>query len=305
MSAARITFAIPFYGSVVYLQRAIASIRSQTTGDWRAIVVDDCSPHAGVRELVEGLGDTRMTYSRNERNLGLAGNWNRCIELSTTPLVTLLHSDDELMPHYSQTMFDAHVHWPDAAAIFCRAQIIDAGSERIFSFRDRVKEWLLPAAKQTFVLAGEEGVRSLVRGNFVMCPTLCYNRLRLQGMQFSTGLDFVVDLEFYLRALMAGAEFVGLPDVAYRYRRHPGQVTAQCERNVRMFTEEIELWRWAARESRRRGWRRAATIAERMSIIKLQIGYYGLADLARFRPGDALEKLGLLREAARSFGQTM
>jgi len=303
MSNARITFAIPFYGSLVHLRRAIASACSQTACDWRAIIVDDCSPHAGVRELVEGVGDTRITYSRNERNLGLAGNWNRCIELSTTPLVTLLHSDDELLPHYAQTMLDAHALWPNALAIFCGAQIIDGNSEPIFSFRDLVKQWLLPAAKQPFVLAGEEGVSSLVRGNFVMCPTLCYNRARFQGMKFSTGWGFVVDVDFYLRALMAGAEFVGLPEVAYRYRRHPDQVTAQCERNARMFTEEIKLWRWAARESQKRGWERAATIAERMNIIKLQIGYYVLADLARVRPGDALEKLGLLREATRSVGQ--
>jgi hypothetical protein len=132
-----------------------------------------------------------------------------------------------------------------------------------------------------------------------MCPTLCYNRDRLQGMKFSAGLGFIVDLDFYLRALMAGAELVGLPEIAYRYRRHPEQVTAHYERSVRMFIEEIELWRRVARESRTRGWQRAAITAERMAIVKLRIGYYALADVARVRPGAALEKLGLLRAAGR------
>jgi glycosyltransferase involved in cell wall biosynthesis len=303
MSDACITFAVPFYGAVVYLERAIASIRSQTVGNWRAIVVDDCAPQAGARELVEGIGDARLMYSRNAHNLGLSGNWNRCIELSTTPLVTLLHSDDELLPHYAQTMLDAHAHWPNAAAIFCAARIIDADSRETYSFRDQVKQWLLPMATHPFVLAGEDGVSRLARGNFVMCPTLCYNRDRLRGMKFSTDFGFVADLDFYFHALMSGAQFVGVPDVAYRYRRHPDQVTAQYERDARMFTEEIELWRWAARESRKHGWERAAVIAERMHIIKLQLIYYVLGDLARFRLGDALAKLHLLREVARAVGK--
>ena len=301
MSDARLTFAIPFYGSPALLQRAIASICAQTTGDWRAVVVDDCSPGTGAREVVESFRDTRMGYFRNDQNLGLAGNWNRCIELSTTRLVTLLHSDDELFPHYAETMLDAHANWPSAAAVFCAAEIIAVDSEPVFSLRDQVKRWMVPVADQ-FVLAGQDGVCRLVRGNIVMCPTLCYNLDRLQGMRFSTDWSFVVDLEFDLRALMAGAELVGLSDVAYRYRRHPDQATAHSERDLSMFTEEIDLWRWVARESQLRGWRRAATIAERMRFIKLQIAAYALADLVRAQPRRAFEKLALLRKTARALG---
>jgi glycosyltransferase involved in cell wall biosynthesis len=298
MSDTRLTFAIPFYGSPAFLQRAIASVCAQTTGDWRAVVVDDCGPGADAREVVETFGDARVRYCRNDQNLGLAGNWNRCLELSTTTLVTLLHSDDELLPHYAETMLDAHANCPNAAAIFCATEVIDSESKPIFSLRDHVKRWMVPAGDQ-FVLAGQDGVCGLVRGNFVMCPTLCYNVDRLQGMRFSTRLRFVVDLEFYLRALMAGAVLVGLSDIAYRYRRHADQATARSERDLSMFTEEIELWRWAAGESRSRGWLRAATIAEKMRIIKLQIVVYALADLLRAQPRRAVEKLALLRKTAR------
>jgi glycosyltransferase involved in cell wall biosynthesis len=290
----KISFAIPFYGSVEYLDRAIASVRKQTIDDWTLVVVDDCSPSEGARGLVENLGDARITYFRNDHNLGLAGNWNRCIDLSRTPLVTLLHSDDELCPRYAEMMLAAHAKWPHAGAIFCRAQIIDEQGEPVFSLRDLVKRWLMPSTTRPFELAGEEGTRCLLRGNFVICPSLCYKRSAFDALRFSTQWRFMLDLDFLVRGLMAGGRLVGLPDTAIRYRRHAEQVTVECERNLRMFTEEIGFLHWAAEESRRLGWGRAVAVAEKMPIIKLQILNYAAQDLMRFQFGAALMKMKLL-----------
>lgn len=290
----QLSFAIPFYGSVEYLHKAIASIRNQTLRDWTLVIVDDCSPSQGARALVESLGDTRITYFRNERNLGLADNWNRCVELCHTPLVTLLHSDDELYPRYAEMMLAAHRQWPDAAAVFCRALIVNEQSKPVFSLRDRVKRWLMPAADQAFVLVGEEGTRRLLRGNFVICPSLCYKRSAFDGLRFSTRWRFMLDLDFLVRVLLAGKQLVGLPDFAIRYRRHAEQVTVECERNLKMFTEEIDFLRWAAEEARTRGWMRARSVAQKMPIIKLQILHYALQDFMHFQFAAARMKLKLL-----------
>jgi GT2 family glycosyltransferase len=249
-----------------------------------------------VRELVERFGDHRITYVRNEENLGLAGNWNRCVELSKTPLVTLVHGDDELMPHYAATMLAAHSKWPDAAAIFCEATVIDERGREVFSFRDYVKGWLLPDPKNPFALEGEQGVRSLLRGNFIMCPTLCYKRTLFQNITFSPEWRMVLDVDFYFRAIAKGAKFVGLRDVAYRYRRHAEQITAECELNLRIFSEEVELWRCAARDARARGWHGTAKVAESMTIIKLQLLYYLLADVRKLQFDAAGKKLTFLTD---------
>lgn len=294
MSTARITLAIPFYGRTDFLGSAIASIQRQSAGDWVALVVDDCSPSNEAQALVARLDDPRIGYIRNDRNLGLAGNWNRCVAASSTPLVALLHGDDELMPDYVEKMLAAHDRWPAAAAIFCGAQVIDDRGFRMFSFRDHVKQWLLPSRAQPFELNGESGMISLLRGNFIMCPTLCYKRSLFEQLRFSADWRMVLDVDFYLRALIAGRGLVGLPDLAYRYRRHPTQVTAECERSLRLFSEETELWAWASREARTLGWHGAAKVAKKMSIIKLQLGYYILADALRLRFGEAWKKTAQL-----------
>ncbi len=296
MTIPSIAFVIPFYGSTEYLGLTLNSLRRQTTEDWHAVVVDDCSPNPGARELVESLSDKRIEYHRNISNLGLSGNWNHSITLARAPLVTLLHADDELLPEYASAMIEAHTQWPRASAIFCGATVMDADGKSIFSFRDYVKKWLVPTATEPYRLAGEDGVATLLRGNFIMCPTLCYKRPLFNTLTFSNNWRMVLDLDFYLRALMEGKEFVGLPNIAYRYRRHDGQVTAECERNLKLFTEEIDLWKQFAIAFRDRGWQVASKVASDMRIVKLQLGYYVLADFSRLQFRQAVDKLSLLKK---------
>ncbi len=299
MNDAAITLAIPFYGSIEYLKSTLTSVQAQTVSNWCAIVVDDCCPTSGVRELVESFHDHRISYVRNEKNLGLANNWNRCIELCGTPLITLVHGDDQLTPYYAETMLAAHSKWSDAAAIFCQAVVIDERGDEVFSFRDYVKRWLLPDSKNPFVLEGEQGVRSLLRGNFIMCPTLCYKRTLFQEVKFSPEWRMVLDLDFYLRAIAKGAKFVGLREAVYLYRRHADQVTAECERNLRIFAEEVELWRLAASDARAHGWHETAKVADDMTIIKLQLLYYMLVDICNLQFRTAGKKFTMLTKICR------
>src|SRR5688572_22755698 len=119
-----LTVAIPFYKGPDYLRLAIQSVLRLTSPYWRLVVCDD-GPDAGTRDIVESFGDPRIRYLRNERNLGMAGNWNRCLDVAETDLVNLLHNDDELLPNYVEEMLRAGSEFPDAAAFFCRARVID------------------------------------------------------------------------------------------------------------------------------------------------------------------------------------
>src|SRR4051812_10332837 len=105
-AAEPLTIAIPFYKGHDYLRRAIESVLRQSSPDWRLVVCDD-GPEPGTAELVAGFDDPRIRYEQNARNLGMAGNWNRCLDLATTDLVNLLHNDDELLPNYVAEMLAA------------------------------------------------------------------------------------------------------------------------------------------------------------------------------------------------------
>src|SRR5687768_5345277 len=98
-----LTIAIPFYSGQAYLRAAIESVVRQTSSHWRLVVCDD-GAEAGTEQLVRSFVDSRIRYLKNEHNLGMAGNWNRCLDVAETDLVNLLHNDDELLPNYVELM---------------------------------------------------------------------------------------------------------------------------------------------------------------------------------------------------------
>jgi hypothetical protein len=221
-------------------------------------------------------------------------NWNRCLHLADTELVTLLHADDELRDSYAGTLKSAAERYPWAAALFCEAEVIDAGGAPCFSFPDWIKRFLRPGRGRTVRLEGPRGIGALLRGNFIMCPTLCYRKSLLQGRRFAPRWRMVQDLELTTRLLLEGESLVGIPDVAYRYRRHPHNATAQYTRNLLRFHEESALYELLGEESSSRGWGAVARIARGKSIIKLNLAYSALHDLLGLQSRFAWEKLWLL-----------
>lgn len=291
-----VTFAVPFYTGITYLARVLRSIVAQDDPSWEAVVCDD-GPEHGVEEIVRSFGDGRVRYERNPTNLGMAGNFNRCIDVARTDLVTVLHGDDELLPNYCRTMRAAAERHPAAAALFCRAKIIDENGVPRFSLTDVVKDVLInPAPNEELVLQGEPGVRALLKGNFIMAPTLCFRRPVLGSRRFPEGFKFVMDVELTTRLLLDDDTIVGIPEYCYLYRRHEENATAKYTRTQLRFREESEYYDRMRVKAAERGWDECVRLATSKRIIKLNVGYRMLKNVVLLDLEEARRGFRLLRE---------
>lgn len=90
------TVAIPVYNRVNMVGRAIDSALRQDGVDLEILVVDNCSID-GTWEAIQQFSDSRVRLVRNESNIGLFGNFNRCLELAQGDYLRFLCSDDELV----------------------------------------------------------------------------------------------------------------------------------------------------------------------------------------------------------------
>jgi glycosyltransferase involved in cell wall biosynthesis len=293
-----LTIAIPFYKGHEFLRKAIESVLRQSSPDWRLIVCDD-GPEPGTDALVASFDDQRICFLKNERNLGMAGNWNRCLDAAETNLVNLLHNDDELLPNYVEVMRRAAGDFPQAAAFFCQVRIINASGRKSFSFVDFAKRFLQPRTSTPQVLHGPTALEALMQGNFIMCPTVCYRKSRIGRERFSGEWRFVLDLEFYTRLLVAGETLIGLPDTAYAYRRHGESATEAYTQNLLRFEEESRIHDHVAAMARHRGWAALARTAARKHAIKWHLLFRIGSDLARLRFGGAAKKWQFMQELRR------
>ena len=294
-----LAFAVPFYSGLPYLRRALESLLTQSMPRWRAVVVDDCGPEPECRELVRDLGDARITYVRNETNLGLAENLNRCLELVDGHLVTLFHGDDELSNEYAALVLDAHQRYPEAIAVHTAARVIGTSSAPMLSFPDVFKRITGPRRGGEHVIVGDAGLAVVLRGQFIFFPSISYKARLLPSRPFDSSYRQVLDLDLLARLLFAGHSIVALPKAAYRYRRHAASQTMVLTASRKRFEEEFALYAAIAREGERRGWSRSAAVARRARIVRAHAAYRALGLAMRGELRAAGSTLSLVRTRRR------
>ncbi|MEO7397708.1 MAG: glycosyltransferase, partial [Ilumatobacteraceae bacterium] len=274
----RITFAIPYYSNSGYLLEAIRSVQAQTVDDWDVIVVDDAGPEPIVGVIAE-LGDPRIRSVRNDVNLGLAANWNRCIQLASAALVTLLHADDRLAPGYAAAVLAAAERDPELAAIFTDATIIGTDGLGARSLPDAMKRLARRPAHDHDV-QGDDGLASMLANNYVFCPTLCYRTASLVDHPFADRWRMVMDLDHTAQMLLHGLRLHGVRAPLYEYRRHDSNQTSSLTASAIRFEEELALYRQLATAARRIGWLRSARTADRRLMVRSHLALQALVDLA-------------------------
>lgn len=98
-----ISVVVPLYNTPrKYLRQMIDSVRMQTYGNWELCLADGSNEkNFFIRKYCEKLAktDSRIKYKKLEKNLGISGNSNACLEMAAGDYIALLDHDDLLHPY--------------------------------------------------------------------------------------------------------------------------------------------------------------------------------------------------------------
>lgn len=252
---------MPFYGDPDLFRVAVGSVLAQDDPDWRLVVVDDHYPDETPGEWVQGLGDERVRLVRNPRNLGVAANFARCLELVEAEHFVMMGCDDLLEPRYTSTMRALTAEYPDADYFQPGVTVVDDDGETITPLPDRIKRLTHPAASGTNVLSGETLATSLLRGNWTYFPSICWRTATVRRYGFDTAFAVVVDLALQLEIVRAGGLLVVDPEPLFCYRRHAKSVSSAAARDGSRFDEERAFFRAQRSLMLDLGWPHAARVA--------------------------------------------
>lgn len=254
---------MPYYGDVALLKAAVRSVLAQDDPHWRLTVVDDGSA-AGVPEWFAGIDDDRVRYLRNEHNLGVTGNFNKCLSLVEHDLVVLMGCDDLLLPHYVRTVRAVHADVPDAAVVQPGVVVIDGAGNPVRTLADEAKRRVYaPKVRGRSRMSGEPLAVSLLRGDWLYFPSLCWRATAIAGLRFRSDLGVIQDLAFLLELVERDAVLVVDDTVCFRYRRHRASESSATAVHGSRFTEAGEFFAEAAARMGELGWARAARVAGR------------------------------------------
>ena len=202
---AKVTVLMPTYNVAPYVKEAMESVLAQTYRDFLLLVTDDCSTDATV-EAVRSFDDPRLRIVQNERNLGLAENLNRGLNLVDTEYVARMDGDDIAEPcwlEHEVAVLDTH---PDIG-------ICGAGFERFGTAETQIR----------FPERHEDIVANMLFECSVIVPTFRMSLFHNHGLRYRSEAFPAEDYRFWAECLRV-TKIYNLQETLFHYRMHPSQI---------------------------------------------------------------------------------
>lgn len=212
-----------------FLTEALDSVLAQAHAleQFQVTIVDDASPGFDGSACLRGGMAGAVTLERNPRRLGIAGNWNRCLELARGRLVHILHQDDFVRAGFYARVEAGLAAHPDAGAAFVQPSYVDPAGRP------------LPRGAQVSTRSGllDDWVEHVFVQLKFACAGIVVRRTlyeRLGG--FDAELRYCLDWDMWQR-VAASTPIWYEPDRLACCRIHPGSATGRLLRSGRNLRE--------------------------------------------------------------------
>lgn len=232
---------VPAWNAEETLERAVASVLSQTFDRLEVVVVDDASTDrtATVAERI-ARGDRRVRMLRTADNGGPAAARNVGIEAARGEWIAVLDADDSFAPERLETLIDrARADGADMVADNLR--LVEDGRTPCPMFEETGAPQLVTLER--FLLGNLPDPRNPRVGYGFLKPIMRRAFLDRHGLRYQAGIRFAEDFGLYARCLVAGARFVLVPRPGYDYTIHGASLTANHSiddlRHLRAMDDEL------------------------------------------------------------------
>lgn len=212
MSEPLVSIVIPTYKGAAFIAETIQSVLDQSYKPFEILIFDDGSPDNTV-DICKSFDDPRIKFSRNRKNLGPRGNWNKCLAAATGKYYKLLPHDDLLMPGSLRAQVGILESNPDVALVFGTRNIISESGKPLMSRS--------PLGPKDQRFDGLKLVRKCIYNgsNFIGEPGNGLMRTSLTKTigEYDDVHPYTIDLDYWFRALAHGeAYYIAAPHSAFR-----------------------------------------------------------------------------------------
>ena len=261
--------ALPFYGDVAFLKKAVASVIAQTDPNWHLLVVDDGYPDGTLPAWFAGLNDSRISYLRNEKNLGANGNFQKCLSLITGDFCVVMGADDLLESDFIDVVSRTISRYPEASMIHPGIKIVDEENNEISTRSEVIKLRIRNSIESNQIQFGEVLATSLMKGNWMYFPAITWRTKTIQDIGFRPGFNVCQDLGLAMDLIMQGGKMVLIDDEIFRYRRHMASDSSVKAINGERFIDERNFFKVMNTDLKSLGWNNAARAAKLHSTSRL------------------------------------
>lgn len=206
MTSPLISICIPVYNGDKYLVECLNSCVNQTFTDYEVIICDDGSIDNTISIVDEYASKFPfIKFYKNKQNLGLVGNWNKCIELSSGKWIKFVFQDDYVTNDCLQkfvSQIDNHTQ-----IIVCKRHFIlpdNATLNQVNYYNKEVRTLENTSDYKGNIFSPKLISKIAVENicmNFIGEPSLVFFRKSIVAEigEFNSSLKQICDLEFALK----------------------------------------------------------------------------------------------------------
>lgn len=207
---------IPSYNCINYLKEAINSVLTQAPSaeEMQIEVVDDFSTDGDVEALVNELGNNRISFFRQPKNVGSLRNFETCINRAKGRLIHILHGDDAIRPGFYQEIAELFEKSSNIGAAFTHCIDFDENSVPLWGMPKLLEE---PGIVVDFLLKSAEKSR-------LQPPSIVVKRSVYEHLGSFYGGHYGEDWLMWTR-IAAHYEVAYSPKSLANYRVHTNNVT--------------------------------------------------------------------------------
>jgi glycosyltransferase involved in cell wall biosynthesis len=228
----KVSILLPVYNGEEYLAQSIESVLAQTHTDWELLVSDNCSLDA-TGEIAKQYAerDKRVVYWRNEKNIGLFPNYNKCIENAKGDYLELFGADDIFEPTCLEKLANVLDNNPAVALAICARNIIDESGKWISTDRP---------FDSSRVVTSDETIRTNLSTftNWIVSPVMY--RSDHKGGGFDARLRVWADIDYWSKVVQGGDLFY-LNEVLFSYRVHSQSETTRVYRDLEFVIDVMRM----------------------------------------------------------------
>lgn len=135
------TILIPVYRCNETFSHTLQSALKQDFNEFQIVVIEDGPDPNGsfCEKYINEINDSRVVFYRSEKNLGMAGNWNRGVELCKSDYIILLCQDDLLSPRYLSIIDSLIKRNKDVGCISALSTGFDGDGDYLFTDNKKKK----------------------------------------------------------------------------------------------------------------------------------------------------------------------
>ncbi|WP_147624258.1 glycosyltransferase [Treponema denticola] len=202
-----ITVIIPTYNKADFISQTIESVLQQTYKNFEIVIIDDCSSD-NTEHIVQKYLSGKIRYFKHKTNWGPGATFNDGIEKAQSEYVTLIASDDILLPNHLELIMQEFKKDEHLDVVFSRLAVIDENNNITNERRINTNKDKYSLIRQAFYVS-----------NIFPSPGVAFNKTFFKQIGlFNTGLILMHDYALNIKTVVYG-RFTILPQITVYYRR--------------------------------------------------------------------------------------